>query len=228
MKRFFVAGTGTEVGKTIVTRAIAAACVGNGMRVAALKPVETGATSVAADAPALANACGQPDLAFADGFYRASAPLAPLAIEYGGGPVGPSVEELVTAVEQESESAELQLVEGCGGLMVPISSEATMLDFAAALGAPVVVVGPNRLGVLSDVLTTVKCAEHAGLTVAAVVLNQAGSPGVGDVSPRSNAAVLASTLRGVPVVSFPRTDDDDAKLAEAAARSRLLSVLKLA
>jgi dethiobiotin synthetase len=224
MRGIFVSGTGTGVGKTFVTRAIAAALHASGKRVAAIKPVETGVLGDRAlDAASLAQASGRPELAQARGFYRHEMPLAPYAASLETGTPPPSVRALVDAVHQAARGSEIALVEGAGGLFVPIDRRDTMAELVAALGLPLLLVAPNALGVLSTALTTAECARQRGIELRGIVLVDPRSEAE-DPSVRTNARILDERL-GAPVFEFPQTDDSDEALAVAAANSGLLSVV---
>jgi dethiobiotin synthetase len=224
MKGLFVSGTGTGVGKTFVTRAIAASLHAAGRRVAAIKPMETGiADGTPRDAAALANASGRPELADFKGFYRHELPLAPYAAALETGTPPPSVRSLVDSVHQAARGSEFALVEGAGGLFVPIDRRDTVAELVAALGLPVLLVAPNALGVLSTALTTVECARVRGIELRGIVLVDPKSESE-DPSVRTNARILDERL-GTPVFEFPQTDDSDEALAVAAANSGLLSVV---
>jgi dethiobiotin synthetase len=224
MKGIFVSGTGTGVGKTYVTRAIAAALHAAGKRVVALKPIETGvADGAPRDSTMLANASGRPELAEFRGFYRHPLPLAPYAASLESGTPPPSVRVLVDAVHQAARGSELTLVEGAGGLFVPIDARDTMADLVAALGLPLLLVAPNALGVLSTALTTAECARARGIELRGIVLIDPKSE-TEDPSVRTNARILDERL-GTPVFEFPQTADSDEALAMAASTSGLLSVV---
>ena len=224
MRGIFVSGTGTGVGKTFVTRAIATALRTNGKRVAALKPVETGIDGEnLGDAHALARASGRPELAGFAGFYRNPMPLAPYAAALETGAAPPTVRALVDAVHQAARGSEIVLVEGAGGLFVPIDARETMAELTAALGLPLLLVAQNALGVLSSTLTVAECARARGIELRAVVLVDPPD-GEEDVSTRTNARILDERL-GAPVFEFPRTADDDDALAIAASSSGLLAAL---
>lgn len=224
MRGIFVSGTGTGVGKTFVTRGIAAGLRAAGKRVAALKPVETGIVAgVARDSEALANACGRPELSDFRGFYRAELPLAPYAAALETGAAPPTVRSLVDAVHQAARGSELTLVEGAGGLFVPIDRRETMAELVAALGLPLLLVAPNQLGVLSSALSTAECARARGIELRALVLVDPENPD-GDPSVRTNARILDERL-GAPVFEFPHTDNEDEALARAASLSGLLAAV---
>jgi len=224
MKGIFVSGTGTGVGKTFVTRAIAAALRANGKQVAALKPIETGTVDgVALDAQRLARAAQRPELAEARGFYRSALPLAPYAAALETNTPPPTVRALVDAVHLAARGSDLVLVEGAGGLFVPVDLRETVADLVAALGLPLLIVAPNELGVLSSTLSTAQCARERGIELRAVVLVDP-EPGREDISVRTNARILDERL-GAPIFEFPRTDDEDEALAIAASSSGLLAAV---
>jgi len=222
MRGLFISGTGTGVGKTFVTRALAAALRAGGRRVAAMKPLETGFVDLErSDAFTLARACGRPELATASGFYRAKNPLSPYAATLEGEPRPPSVPALVDAIHQAARGSELSLVEGAGGLLVPVDKRDTVGDLAAALGIPLVLVASNQLGVLHAVLCAAESARARGIELRGVVLVDTEQP---DLSAHTNARILDERL-GAPVFEFPRTEDADQALALAAAQSGLTAAL---
>ncbi|MFM2415566.1 MAG: hypothetical protein RL385_289 [Pseudomonadota bacterium] len=223
MRGLFITGIGTGVGKTYVTRALASSLRHAAKRVTALKPLETGYVNpLNSDSLALAVAAGHADPGPDSGFYRAMAPLSPYAATLGGEQPPPSVRALVDAIHRKARGFDFTLVEGAGGLLVPLDSRCTTAELVAALGLPLLVVAPNQLGVLSSVLTTVECARHRSIEVRGVVLVDP-IEGVEDPSSRTNARILDERL-GIPVFEFPRVANDDAALGAASLASGLLSV----
>ena len=83
------------------------------------------------------------------------------------------------------DDCDLLLIEGAGGILCPLSDETRVIDLAAALQAPVLIVAANRLGVINHTFLTVEAARRAGLSVAAVILNDV-TPGTDDSSRSSN------------------------------------------
>jgi dethiobiotin synthetase len=202
MRGLFVTATGTGAGKTTVTAALARALHARGEPVVALKPIETGVDPEPAYARVLAEACGRPELATLPGFHRARLPLSPYACALEGeAPL--ALEPLLVAL-RSAAGGHLALVEGAGGLLVPIDRERTVADLARALDLPLLLVAPDRLGVLSDVLCAVEAAEARGLRIAALVLN-ATEPARAerDPSPRTNGRILGERLPRVPIVQVP-------------------------
>lgn len=205
MRGLFVTGTGTHVGKTVLTAALARAL--RPRDVVALKPIETGCfPDGPADARALAEACDRPALADLDGLYRAGPPLAPYAATLGGAPAIDLARVLATTRAAIAD-ADVALVEGAGGLLVPLDREHSIADLAAALALPLLIVARDGLGVLSDVLAVVEAADRRALPIAAVILARHGA---GDPSRATNHAVLAERLP-YPVRTF---EADPAPLLE--------------
>lgn len=224
LRGVFITGTGTGVGKTFVARGLARALVARGLRVAALKPIETGATPDPLDALALANACDSPSLARDPAFYRAAPSLSPYAATLAHGAPPPDVDRIVARVLALAASHDFTLVEGAGGLLVPLDATRTMADIAVRLALPLLLVAPDRLGVLSDVLAVHEAAAARNLRVSVVILARTQLGGGADPSQLTNAGILASRL-SAPVCVFPHAPDDDERLADQVEASAILGCL---
>lgn len=165
------------------------------------KPVASGCELVdgelvSEDAVALWEAAGRPLTLEAVCPQRFAAPLAPnVAAREEGKQVDA---ELLRLGLGAWSGFDFVLVEGAGGLMSPISDADYNADLARDLGLPLIVVVPNRLGVINDTLQTVITAEAKGLRVAGVVLNDATPDG--DKSRASNAEELRERLE-VPLLA---------------------------
>ena len=171
MSTLFVPGTDTGVGKTFVACALAAALRERGRRVAVMKPVETGVVGTPEDALRLREAAGDPAPLDEVCPYRLRAPLAPsVAARLEG--VTIDVERLAMLVRRRSAEADVLLVEGAGGLLVPIIGRTTWLDFARDLGLPLLIVAANRLGTINHCALTARTAAAAGVQVRGFVLSQ--------------------------------------------------------
>lgn len=226
----FITATGTEAGKTIVSRALAAALTAAGKDVAAIKPIETGLPAgpvgSATDAALLADACGKPHLANAPGLYRARLPAAPYAVSLATGDAAPDLPALTRAIAVAAHRSDLVLIEGAGGLLVPLDRERTVADLIAALGLPLALVAPNALGVLSHALTAAESAARRNLPVAALILTDlTPESDTSDPSRPHNAAILDERLP-FPVLRFPYcADTSTLALARAAVAADLLSLV---
>lgn len=189
-----VTGTGTGVGKTVVTAALAAVHPG---RAAVLKPAQTGVgpgePGDADDVARLVPGATTRELA------RYPDPLAPAtaARRAGAGPVRP--EQAATAARVLAADHDLVLVEGAGGLLVRLADDppATLADVAALLGAPVLVVAAAGLGTLNHTALTVEALRVRGLACAGVVIGAwPATPGLAE---RCNLADLPA-VTGVPLL----------------------------
>lgn len=193
MQGLFITATDTGVGKTYFAALLCEHLRSLGVRVGAYKPVASGCQIaptgevVSEDGQLLWSAAGKP-LAPADVCpQRFVAPLAPhLAAAAEGRRVDPAL--LRRGVERWRGVCDLLVVEGAGGLLSPLSETDSNADLARDLGLPLVVVAPNRLGVLNATLLTLLAAETLGLSVAGVVLND------GDWPPDASAASNPSEL----------------------------------
>jgi dethiobiotin synthetase len=167
----FVTGTDTEVGKTVVACAIAATLAARGEQVATFKPAVTGLTELHETLPdheLLRRSASSPQAAEAVSPYRFGPAVSPhLAAELVGIEIAPG--HLVAAAESAAANADVLVIEGVGGLLVPLRESYLVRDFAAELGFPVVVAARPGLGTINHTLMTIECARAAGLYVAAVV-----------------------------------------------------------
>ncbi len=160
----FITGTDTEVGKTWVTAALAAAMRHRGLSPVALKPLATGSPPPGEDATQIGDAAGHAPRVFACLPDAASPDRA--AIEVGRELTMPPLLEWIQSHEG------LLLVEGVGGWEVPIAPDFRVSDLAEALQLPVLLVAADRLGVLNHSLLTVDAIRARGLPLAGVVLNR--------------------------------------------------------
>ena len=197
MSGLFVTGTDTGVGKTFVASALATALRARGRRVGVVKPVETGVVCEPEDALALRAAAGDPAPLDDVCPYRLRAPLAPAVAARLEG-VRIDVDHLVALIARRSREVDVLLVEGAGGLLVPIAGRITWAELAARLALPLLIVAANRLGTVNHCALTARAAATAGLRVHGFVLSQP-TPQT-DESAATNADTIAS-LTGLPVLA---------------------------
>ena len=223
MKVVFVTGAETDAGKTSVTRGLAAALVSRETKTLAVKPFETGCDPDPKDALLLERACGHAGLAHRPAFFRASAPVAPYAASIAGSPVA-DFDAIQAELRALAATTELLLVEGAGGLLVPIDATHTIADLARALRTSLILVLPNRLGVLSNTHALVIAAASFDLAITAIVLNRV-TPDE-DASVATNARILREKHQ-FPVLEFPfLAGASDADLAAACVASGLLALIE--
>jgi dethiobiotin synthetase len=232
VRRLAVTGTDTGIGKTVVACALASLARERGMRVGAMKPLESGIDDrpvgddgLASDAERLRRACGSVDALRDVRPYVLREPLAPMIAAQRAG-VSVSIDELERARLVLERDRELLLVEGAGGLMVPITPSLNYLDLFARWECELLLVAGNRLGVLNHVLLTLRAAESVGIPIAGIVLT-AMSPRDASVAEATNYDALRQLVPSIPLYRFPWIDrcDDLEALAVAAAGAGLDSVL---
>jgi len=218
LRGLFVTGTDTGVGKTVVAAAIAAALAAQGERVRALKPVITGLQeSPHPDWPhdhvLLARAAGAlADEVFLRGF---APPVSPhLAAEQADQEL--SLASLEREIRAAAPADGVLVVEGVGGLLVPLSETADVRDLARALDLPLVIAARPGLGTINHTRLTLEAAGAAGLAVRGVVLTP--WPTHPDAIMRSNRSTLERLGGGVPVVTLSQLPrPEPALLARAGA-----------
>ena len=175
MSGLFVTGTDTGCGKTSVACVLARALRARGRKVAVLKPIETGCEieegeRIASDASALAAAADDARAAEEICPYRFLMPAAPnVAARDEGATI--ELERLERAYRSAAESAEVVIVEGAGGALVPILDSFDMLDLARLLGLPLLVVARAALGTINHTRLTLEAAQSRGLSVLGVVIS---------------------------------------------------------
>ncbi len=205
----FVTGTDTGVGKTLITAGLAAALRARGIDVGVMKPIETGCSArrgrlLPLDALMLREASGACDNLDLINPYRFREALAPMvAAERSGRRI--KLEVLAKSFDRLACRHSAILVEGAGGLLVPITEEASFLDLSARLRLPLLVVIGSRLGALNHAMLTVEAALHARVPVVGAILNHPCA----DRSPvhRTNLSAL-SRLLPVPVLGeIPHLSD---------------------
>ena len=208
-------GTDTGVGKTILAAAMVAALRARGTEVTALKPVITGTDEPPdpvwpRDHELLAQLSGRPPDQVA--LLRYGPPASPaLAAELSGRPIDPSA--LRAALLEAIGSDATAVVEGVGGLMVPIAEGYDVRALAVDVGLPVVVAARPGLGTVNHSLLTLEAARAHGLEVAAVVLTPwPRDPGWLE---RSNLETI-ERLGGVPVSVLGELPGPDPELLAAA------------
>ncbi len=172
----FITGTDTGAGKTVVACAIARALVARGLDVGVLKPAETGVGAEGPlDAQALRKAAGADDpleVVCPQQFALPAAPTVAAAAQDREVDLG-AMDAAFHALE---ESHEILLVEGAGGLLVPVTAKLCMADLAARWELPVVVAARAALGTINHTLLTLEALERRGLALAGVVVSHSGGP----------------------------------------------------
>ncbi len=201
---FLVTGTDTGVGKTVVAAGLAGALQRRGLDVGVMKPVSTGAVEIdgrlsSEDANFLAKAVESGDPWDLVSPYCLIPPAAPsVAAEETG--IDISIPRILDAFAQLGQRHQLVVVEGVGGLLVPIKGETSVADLAGMLDLPLVVVARPALGTINHTLLTVTHAEALGLNVLGTIIS--GYPGEGaSLVERTNPKEIAR-LSGRPLLGL--------------------------
>jgi dethiobiotin synthetase len=208
----FVTATGTDVGKSFVAAGILRALRRRGRAVSALKPVMSGfgaADAASSDAGILLAALGQPPDAAAIARispWRFAAPLSPdMAARREGKAI--DFEALLDFSRRAvGEAEDALLIEGVGGIMVPLDDRHTVLDWMAELCAPALLVAGSYLGTISHTLTALDVLRRRGIAVAAVAVSESPASAVGLDETRAAIVRFAGT---VDVIGVPRLDAED-------------------
>jgi len=208
-----ITGTDTGVGKTFVASGLAALLRDFGYRVGVMKPAETGCAErdgelFAEDAARLkdASGCDVPLEKICP--YQLREPLAPsIAAERAG--VKIDIDHLLAVYNEISAKHDMTLVEGAGGLMVPLLPSFTYADLARVVKLPLIVVAANKLGVINHLLLTLEHASCKGLRVLGYVLNQIDGPL--SLAAETNREVLVNLSAAPCLADLPFVQNMEAK-----------------
>jgi len=158
MKTLFITATNTDVGKTYTTLKLIELLSKQGLKVGVFKPIETGVGRVAKDASLLLEACKK----YNDNFkefntnditaYTFELPATPFCADLDG---IIEIKKIIEKYEELSKLCDILLVEGAGGLLVPITKEYMMINLIKELNAKTLLVTPSRLGCINDTLQSI-------------------------------------------------------------------------
>ena len=225
----FVTGTDTGVGKTVVSAALIRRLRQMHCSVGVMKPVETGVrleSRDGTDAGRLMAAAESTDSLDLVSPYRFYSPLAPLAAAREENR-GIEVSEILSRFSELASNYSCVLVEGAGGLLVPVGEDWAIRELIVRLGLSVLVVGRASLGGVNHALLTLESLLHAGVTVVALVLNETTAAATAvEQSQVASTVALLRAKGGVPVFGpLPYQaglEDDWADRIEIFARSHAI------
>ena len=167
MNSFFITGTDTGVGKTVIAGALAAVLKKKGIDVGGMKPVATGGWD---DARFLIRAAGVKDNLFLVNPYCLGTPVVPaVAAEIEG--VKIDIRKIKNAYEELSKRHDILIVEGVGGLLVPIYKNYLVTDLINELKLPVIIVAKPGLGTINHTLLTIRQAKVSRINVLGVIIS---------------------------------------------------------
>ena len=201
MNGFFVTGTDTGVGKTLIAGSIARALSNQGRRVGVMKPFESGCQRngdmvVPADALFLKSMAGSQDDLTLICPYAFEKPLAP-GIAAQKEKVVVKLNKVQAAYNRLRAKHDIMLVEGAGGLMVPVAGNNLIIDIIRLLKLPLIIVARSALGTINHTLLTVREAQRSGIRVCGIILNKVSPER--DEAEDTNPEVLRRLAR-VPLV----------------------------
>jgi len=158
VRSLFITATGTDVGKTYTTLQLIEALASKGLSVGVFKPIETGVTHSAPDASLLLEACRKVNEKFKDlslediTAYTFSLPAAPFCADVDN---TIKISKIIEKHDELSKLCDILLVEGAGGLMVPITKEYMMINLIKELDTKTLLVTPSRLGCINDTVLSI-------------------------------------------------------------------------
>jgi len=166
MSSIFITATGTNVGKTYTTLKLIEALASKGHKVGVYKPIETGVTHTAHDATILLETCQKVNDNFKNlspldiTAYTFTLPAAPFCAD-----VEHTIEikKIIEKYHKLSKLCDILLVEGAGGLMVPITKDYKMIDLIQELNIKTLLVTPSRLGCINDTLLSVEALKSRNI-----------------------------------------------------------------
>lgn len=199
MPGWFVTGTDTGIGKTVISGALAMLLRAAGRRVGVLKPIATGCRRdvrlglVSEDSEFLAHCADASENLATINPVRYAGELAPMAAaERHATPV--DWDAINQSWDQIRARADWIVVEGAGGLLVPIDGQTSMADLAARFALPLVIVARPGLGTINHTLLTIEAARSRKLPIAAVVVN-GYRPGSATLAEETNPDIIARLAR---------------------------------
>lgn len=206
MTGIFITGTDTDIGKTIVAAGLAGALKKKGYNTGVMKPVQSGAASrngllYSQDAELMVMAAGSEDKEELVCPVLLKEALAPsVAAELEGRTV--DLEKIKNAYMELERHHDLVIVEGAGGISVPVTEKFLMADLIKYLDIPVIIVARAGLGTINHTFLTVEYAKQRGISIIGVILNNY----TGGLAEETNPGII-SKLTGIPVVGIVPYDD---------------------
>lgn len=205
IKGIFVTGTDTGVGKTVISAGLAGALAASGCDVGVMKVVASGCDGdICSDVEFLTSVSGCRDEIELVCPVRLRCPLAPMVAAEKAG-VSIDIGDIIEAAGILMSRHDFLIIEGVGGIAVPVTKDCMVADLAKMIGLPVVIVSRAGLGTINHTLLTIEFARAKGLEVLGIVFN--GYRGMGaEMSEDSNADVI-SGMSGVKVLGKVPYDD---------------------
>ncbi|SFL36917.1 dethiobiotin synthetase [Paenibacillus sp. 1_12] len=206
IRGLFITGTDTGIGKTIITAAITAMLRAEGLNVGVWKPVQTGVLlgSGITDAERLLKSTGIHERPEAVAPFTFEAPLTPLLAAKQAG-VTLTLDKLIAAGIPLIQRYEALLIEGAGGVAVPLTDTALVADLIAELRIPALIVARSGLGTINHTLLTVTFLRNLGVPIVGIIMNDGELCELHDDPSVAANAELIEQYSGLKVLGrFPR------------------------
>ena len=212
MNGFFITGTDTGVGKTVVTACLAT--LFKTQNVGVMKPIETGvdpkcSSAANSDTKFLMEVSGSTDAEEEVCPLRLKTPASPYqAAQIAGTSIQPAT--ILEKFKILQSRHNMMLVEGVGGLLVPITARYNVADLALEMGLPLIIVSRIRLGTLNHTLLTINAARQYGLKIKGIILNRQESGDLDKVEKQQGK--LIGELSDIPILgTCPNIEDVSAE-----------------
>lgn len=174
-KGLFVTGTDTDVGKTVIAAGLAGVFKKRGLKVGVMKPIQTGAIKkdeklISLDIELMIKTSGISDDIHLLNPYCLQPPAAPLIASQITG-INLDIKKILTAYAVLKSRYEIVIVEGAGGLLVPILTNYLMIDLIKDLDIPILIVAKPSLGTINHTLLTIRQTQLEGIHLIGIIIN---------------------------------------------------------
>ena len=208
-KGLFITGTDTSVGKTLIAGVIAKIMRQSGKKVGVFKPVATGCKKtknglVSKDAEFLAHCTGSEFSLDIINPITFELPAAPFACERAENRKVDFV-KIAIAYNHICSKTDLVIVEGIGGIKVPITADIDVLSLAKSFDLPVVIVAKSKLGTINHTLLTIDAIRRSGLSLAGIIINGYDEK-TSDLAEKTNAAIIKEIGKVEIIATVPLDD----------------------
>jgi len=199
--RIFITGTDTDIGKTVVSAVIML-----GLNGIYWKPVQSGLNDIT-DTRWVKEKTALPDSHFRPETYRLTRPLSPhAAADHDGITINLDAFSI-----PETKPSETLIIEGAGGMMVPLNNHHFMIDLMKKIDAPVILVARSSLGTINHTLLSIECLRTRELNILGVVINGEKNPGNKEAIERYGKVNILAEIEPMPVINkkiLQKTFDD--------------------
>ena len=214
MRGLFITATDTDIGKTMITGAIAAALKARGIHVGVFKPLASGAISnqegklVSEDASFLMKAAGIGEELRSEVNAVCLKPALTPAIAARESNITIDIEKIIADIKKNAQKYDMVLIEGVGGITAPLWQDYLLADMMKAFALPAIIVSKPRLGAINHTVLTYEYAKQRAIELNGVILNRWEADSAG-ILEESNIEYIEN-MTGLPIVGkFPLTKNID-------------------